>query len=224
MELERRFAHGPRIIIRNLHQYPLTAFVVRTEPKSVDDVINTLVYDALTRVRLLAPIPRGMSSILGAPHQVGGPVTDANLAAAVWEDGSTYGPDNLLLRISSSRRELADSYDRAIAKLQTGLEKNWTAEEYLAAAGPLKPLMKAGKAATPATFTAKIVARPWITDNMQRAAQENRPAARVAFLARALLQSVAAARFSAAGSRRINCLCPLDQKVDDACWKRFGYG
>jgi len=210
MELERRFAHGPRIIIRNLHQYPLTAFVVRTEPKSVDDVINTLVYDALTRVRLLAPIPRGMSSILGAPHQVGGPVTDANLAAAVWEDGSTYGPDNLLLRISSSRRELADSYDRAIAKLQTGLEKNWTAEEYLAAA--------------PATFTAKIMARPWITDNMQRAAQENRPAARVAFLARALLQSVAAARFSAAGSRRINCLCPLDQKVDDACLKRFGYG
>ncbi len=74
MELERRFAHGPRIIIRNLHQYPLTAFVVRTEPKSVDGVINTLVYDALTRVRLLAPIPRGMSSILAAPHQVGGPL------------------------------------------------------------------------------------------------------------------------------------------------------
>jgi len=105
---------------------------------------------------------------------------------------------------------LADSYDRAIAKLQTGLEKNWTAEEYLAAA--------------PATFTAKIMARLWITNNMQRAAQENRPAARVAFLARALLQSFAAARFSAAGSRRINCLCPLDQKVDDACLKRFGYG
>src|SRR6266581_6351979 len=138
MELERRFAqhyaekplvgfeveehgeYGPRIIITNLHQYPLTAFVVRMEPKPVDDVINALVYDTLTRVGLLAPIPRGISSIPGAPHQVGGPVSDAHLAAAVWEDGSTYGPDNLLLRISSSRRESADSYARAMAELQTG--------------------------------------------------------------------------------------------------------
>jgi len=153
-----------------------------------------------------------MSSILGAPHQVGGPVSDANLAAAVWEDGLTYGPDNLLLRISSSRRELADSYDRAIAELQTGLEKNWTAEEYLAAAQPLKPPRDARKAATPATFTAQTTPSHTITDSMQRAAQENRPAAaRVAFLARALLQSfTGAARFSAAGPRRINGLRPPD--------------
>jgi len=184
-EVEEHGEYGPRIII-TIHQYPLTAFVVRTEPKSVDDAINTLVYDALAQVGLLAPIPRGMSSILGAPHQVGGSVSDANLAAAVGEDGSTYGPDNLLLRISSRSRELADSYDRAIAELQTGLEKNWTAEEYLAAAQPLKPPMEAEKAATPATFTAKIMPSHRITDNMQRAAQENRPAA---FLARAVLQS-----------------------------------
>ncbi|PYU58489.1 MAG: hypothetical protein DMG55_16620 [Acidobacteria bacterium] len=152
-----------------------------------------------------------MSSILGAPHQVGGPVSDANLAAAVWEDGLTYGPDNLLLRISSSRRELADSYDRAIAELQTGLEKNWTAEEYLAAAQPLKPPRDARKAATPATFTAQTTPSHTITASMQRAAQENRPAARVAFLARALLQSfTGAARFSAAGPRRINGLRPPD--------------
>ncbi len=149
--------------------------MVRTEPQPADDAINTLVYDALTRVGLLAPIPRGMSSILGALHQVGGAVSEANLAAAVWEDGGTFGPDNLLLRISSSRRELADSYDQAIAELQTGLEKNWT--DYLAAAQPLKPPMDAEKAATPATFTAKIMPSHRITDNMQRAAQENRPAA-----------------------------------------------
>ena len=81
---------------------------------------------------------------------------------------------------------MADSYDRAIAELQTGLEKNWTAEDYLAAAQPLKPPMDAEKAATPATFTAKIMPSHRITDNMQWAAQENRPAA---LLARAGLYS-----------------------------------
>jgi len=44
-----------------------------------------------------------MSSILGAPHQVGGPVTDATSRLQFGEDGSTYGPDNLLLRIFSSQ-------------------------------------------------------------------------------------------------------------------------
>ena len=53
--------------------------MVRTEPQPADDAINTLVYDALTRVGLLAPIPRG---ILGALHQVGGAVSEADLAAA----------------------------------------------------------------------------------------------------------------------------------------------
>jgi len=164
-----------------------------------------LVYDALTRVGLLAPIPRG---ILGALHQVGGAVSDANLAAAVWEDGGTYGPDNLLLRISSSRRELADSYDRTIAEPQTGLEKNWTAEDYLAAAQPLKPPMDAEKAATPATFTAKIIPSHRITDNMQRAAQENHPPP--SFGAGSTPELHTPARFSAAGARRINCLRPAD--------------
>ena len=90
---------------------------------------------------------------------------------------------------------MADSYDRAIAELQTGLEKNWTAGEYLAAAQPLKPPRDARKAATPATFTAKITPSHTFTDSMQRAAGKNRPAAaRVAFLARALLQSFAQQR------------------------------
>lgn len=91
-------------------------------------------YDALTRVGLPAPIPRGLSFVTGVPHLVGESVPDPVLAAAIWEDGSTYGPEDLLARISSNRSALADSYDRAIAMLQTGLDKNWTAAEYSAAA------------------------------------------------------------------------------------------
>jgi len=53
---------------------------------------------------LFAPIPKGLSHKIGIPHIVGGLVPDAKLVAAVWEDGSTFGPGELLARISDSRK------------------------------------------------------------------------------------------------------------------------
>ena len=75
-ELERRFArhfperppalfefakgadHRPLIIINNLHQFALTAYVVQTEPKSASDRSQTLFHDALARMGGLPLFPR----------------------------------------------------------------------------------------------------------------------------------------------------------------------
>jgi hypothetical protein len=47
----------PRMIITNLHQYQLTAFIVRTDPTAGTSITNTLVFDALTHMGLLPQYP-----------------------------------------------------------------------------------------------------------------------------------------------------------------------
>jgi hypothetical protein len=122
-------------------------------------------------------------------------VPDAKLVAAVWEDGSTFGPDELLARISNSRKALAKSYDRAIAILQNGLDKNWTAEEYLTAAQQLKPSTPSRMAtveeaqAVSQKFIAQGIPSRTITDNIQHAVQQDRSPARAAKVAQVLLKN-----------------------------------
>ncbi|HKN76852.1 MAG TPA: hypothetical protein VJW94_16875 [Candidatus Acidoferrum sp.] len=179
--------HEPRVVVTNLHQYALTAFIARTDPTAANSITNTMVFDALARMGLLAPIPRGLSFVTGVPHVVGEPFPDPVLAAAVWEDGSTYGPDDLLARISGSRSALANSYDRAIAMLQTGLDKNWTAAEYSAAAQQLKLARDPAQATIPEASMADFIPIRTISVNMDHATQENRPAKLTAKIARNLL-------------------------------------
>jgi hypothetical protein len=45
------------MVITNLHPYPLTALIVQTDPTAPNSITNTLVFDALTHVGLLAPVP-----------------------------------------------------------------------------------------------------------------------------------------------------------------------
>ena len=175
---------GARIIITNQEQSPLTAYVVQTLPTTTDERAQTMVYDALTRTTLLAPIPRGLSHTTGIPRREDGPVPDATLVAAVWEDGSTYGPDNVLQRISSSRMAFAGYLDRAVAILQNGLVKNWTKQEYVAAAQALQSESRqtaAGKSAEELSFSvgSDILLRT-ITSSMELAASDSRPATRTA--------------------------------------------
>lgn len=202
-EVEQNSEHGPRIIITNLHQYPLTAFVVQTQPQSANDAPQTLIIDALTRVGGLAPIPRGLSYTMSVPHVVGGLVPDAKLVAAVWDDGSTYGPDDLLARISNARKILADSYDRAIVVLRTGLEKNWSAEQYLSAAQELRPMNPTKTAltveearTTSEALVAGTLPSRTIDANMQHEIRGNRPLASVARAAQVLLKSFEQSRDS----------------------------
>jgi hypothetical protein len=206
-EMEENAERAPRIIISNSYQFPLTAYVVQTEPRSANDTAQTLTCDALTRIGLLAPIPRGLSHLMGVPHVVGGVVPDAKLVAAVWEDGSTFGPDELLSRISSSRSAMADSYDLAIVALQTGLEKNWSVQEYLAAAQQLKPPMplqppaavEEAMAISQKHIAANLPGHT-ITVNMQHAVQSGRSPARVAKLAQILVKDFEQSRDSLRGA------------------------
>lgn len=183
-EVEKEPESGARIIITNREQSPLTAYVVQITPKSTDERAQTVVCDALTRMRLLTPLPRGLSHTTGIPRREDGPVPDATLVAAVWEDGSTYGPDNVLQRISSSRMAFAGYLDRAVAILQNGLVKNWTKQEYVAAAQALQSESRqtaAGKSAEELSFSvgSDILLRT-ITRNMELAASDSRPATRTA--------------------------------------------
>jgi hypothetical protein len=180
-------AHQPRMVITNLHAHALTAFVVRTDPTAPDSITNTLVFDALTHTGLLAPIPRGLSLVMGVPHPVGQSAPDPVLGAAVWEDGSTYGPDELLARMPRARTALADSYDRAIAMLQTGLDKSWTAAEYSAAARRLRLPIDPARPVIPESSVADGAPLFNITVNMDRMARDNRPAGIVNSVARSLL-------------------------------------
>lgn len=219
VELERRFArHFPEKppvvfeftegvdhqsqIITNLHQYSLTAYAVQTGTATAapSNIMNIFIHDALTHTGLLAPISRGLSHVITLPRGADGPVPNAKLMAAVWEDGSTYGPDELLARISNNRKALADSYDHAIDALQTGLDKNWSAEQYVDAARqlepPMPPQMTTVEEAKSASekLTAQGMPSHTITVNMQRAAQEDLSAKRVAILARALLKEFTQSR------------------------------
>jgi hypothetical protein len=93
----------------------------------------------------------------------------------------------LLARITDSRKALADSYDLAIAALQTGLDKNWTAEEYLTAAQRLKspmppqqmPTVEEAQAVSQKLLAQGIPSRI-IMDNMQHVVQHDPRAAQLA--------------------------------------------
>jgi len=199
--------HRPLIIITNSHQFSLTAYVVQTEPKSADDRPQTLIHDALTHMGgLFAPIPKGLSHKTGIPHIVGGLVPDAKLVAAVWEDGSTFGPDELLARISDIRKTMADSYDLAIAALQTGLDKNWTAQEYLVAAQKLKPTMPPQMATLEEAMAASDKLIPpgipslHITTNMQSKSSSAEAARMAQILLKSFQQSCGALRKALGGT------------------------
>jgi hypothetical protein len=189
-------------IITNLHQYALTAYAVQTGTATTtpSNTTNIYIHDALTHTGLLAPIPKGLSHVTTLPRGAGGTVPNAKLIAAVWEDGSTYGPDELIARISNSRKALADSYDHAIDTLQTGLAKNWTAQEYVDAAQQLKPPMPPHMATVEEaeSVSERLIAQGMpshtITVNMQRAAQEDLSAKSVAILARVLLKEFTRSR------------------------------
>jgi hypothetical protein len=178
----------PRMVITNHHQYPLTAFIVRTDPTAANSITNTLVFDALLRMGLLAPIPTGLSFVAGVPHPEGQSVPDPVLAAAVWEDGSTYGPDELLTRIPKARSALADSYDRTIALLETGVDKNWSPAEYSAAAQQLRlHSVATPETGVPEASVAQTTPIYTITINMERMARQQRSAKMVALVVRSLL-------------------------------------
>lgn len=122
-----------RALVTNTYQESLTAFALEVEPEQGSNrKPQVLVFDALLPVGMSSSIPRGLTFIVGVPHIVGESVPSARIAAAVWEDRSTFGQTNILESISSNRREALSAHDLVISVLTNGLEKNWSVEEYSA--------------------------------------------------------------------------------------------
>ena len=121
-----------RALITNLYQANLTAFVIEVS----SDIDNpkpptppVLVFDALARQGMIPTIPRGLSLSVSVPYLVGKEVPPANLVAALWEDGSTFGPADIIDNLVENRRATLAAYDLVIPLLQKAIDTNWTISE-----------------------------------------------------------------------------------------------
>jgi hypothetical protein len=139
-ELETAGDHAGRILITNTNQYPLTALAIELSGEPGSKFLpQTQLYDAFTRSQLLAPVPRGLTFTAFAGHVVGAPIPNARLAAAIWEDGSTFGSENLLNQLLESRRATLSAFDLVLSILQTGIDSGWTAAQFLSALEVARP-------------------------------------------------------------------------------------
>jgi hypothetical protein len=139
-EAETEGDHPGRILVTNAHQYPLTAFAVeiaRAPESKLPPQINFA--DALARSQLLAPIPRGLTFVTYSGHIVGGPIPKAALVAAIWEDGSTFGSNELLNQILEGRRATLSALDQILSILKSGLDEGWTSARFLSALDVASP-------------------------------------------------------------------------------------
>lgn len=135
VQVERDRKNGTRFILTNLYRSPLTAYVEEITPVpggqegGVEHRFHQV--DALNRDgELLSPIPENLSSIHGVSHNAGRADAQPSIAAVVWEDGLTYGPNDLIQKVIA-RRQLSSLYHQhAIDLLQTGLKEGWDANRW----------------------------------------------------------------------------------------------
>ena len=133
-EAETQGDQPGRILVTNTHQYPLTAFAIeiaRVPESKLPPQISFA--DALARSQLLAPIPRALTFVTYTGRVAGGPIPKAALVAAIWEDGSTFGSNELLNQILEGRRATLSALNQILSILQSGLDEGWTSARFLSA-------------------------------------------------------------------------------------------
>jgi len=136
VEVERDGKNGTRFILTNEYRVPLTAYVeeITPVPDGQEGGVEHVFYlvDGLDPSGdLMSPIPFGLSTIRGISHNAGRADAQPGVAALVWEDGLTIGPDNLVQRIVARRRLSSEYHQHAIDLLQTGLKEGWDANRYV---------------------------------------------------------------------------------------------
>ncbi len=137
VEVERDRKDGTRFILTNQYQVPLTAYVEEITPVpdgqqgGVEHRVR--VVDALIRNgELLSPIPENLSTMHYVSHNLGRKDAQPGIAAVVWEDGLTYGPQELIQKVIARRQVSSSYHQNAIELLQTGLKEGWDANRYVA--------------------------------------------------------------------------------------------
>lgn len=119
-----------RALVTNLHREPLSAFVLVVGPEPDSQAPPSFeLFDVAARTAMPSSIPRGLTLAVGIQHAPGTPVAPAKIAAAVWEDGSTFGPKDALEMIFANRRATLGAYDVVLSVLRAGVEKKWTVNQ-----------------------------------------------------------------------------------------------
>lgn len=137
VEVERDRKDGTRFLLQNQYQMPLTAYVEEItpvpdgQPGGVEHRFH--VVDALIRTaELLWPVPENLYTMNSVSHNVGREDAQPSIAAVVWEDGLTYGTQELIQKVIARRRLSLLYHQHAIDLLQTGLKEGWDAKRFVA--------------------------------------------------------------------------------------------
>lgn len=131
--LELEEISGGRSIISNNYQEPLTAVVLDIGALPKDERME-VVQDALIRMGLRAPIPRGLSFVGNLPsfRQKGQVAPEPRkIVAALWADGSSFGPPESLSKITAIRTQSIRLHDDVIALLQKCVSDKCTQQQLL---------------------------------------------------------------------------------------------
>jgi hypothetical protein len=131
-EIQSDDERGPRSVVTNLCDAPLTAFFLQSFSPKDEKAAGGRLWDAFTQNA--SPIGKDGHISFPLSQVVGEPFPDKlEVVAAIWADGSTFGNPARQKLILGNRIACEQSYDAAISLLQRGLQENWTREEYLEA-------------------------------------------------------------------------------------------
>jgi hypothetical protein len=129
VELHSLTEHGPQIVLTNLSEEPLTACFLRISFWTKEKP-SGIFWDAF--IQNVPPIAKDADVSMPLRPVIGKRYPDKfEVAAAVWADGTTSGSPDELKRIFSIRAHRAAQLDRIITLAQTGLQQEWTREQYL---------------------------------------------------------------------------------------------
>jgi hypothetical protein len=132
VEIQTSNERDTRIVLTNLSNEPLTAFVLRISYLSENRKPEKMDWD----VFLLNTSPLAKNANVSFPlgHAPGVPfLGKVEVAAAVWARGTMFGPPGQLKYIFTNRAYRVRALDRVISLLQTGLQQQWTRNQYFAA-------------------------------------------------------------------------------------------
>jgi hypothetical protein len=123
----------PKIEISNSAAVPVDAFLVTVDASRPGGRPNRIYYDSHIYDRRQPSILPGGSRTLPLPHLVGGPQPTAELRAAVFADGTTFGEEEWVKELLRRRQIMADRLQEVLALLEKISDQDLTKEQVVAA-------------------------------------------------------------------------------------------
>jgi hypothetical protein len=122
----------PHIILTNLSSAPLTACALELSYSTEIRRPTGLYWDSLLTHQ--SPVEKDATLSLPFAHMVGEPSPDkAEVGAAIWADGTTFGRADMLQHLLRIRAQRVYGVDKLIPLMQTGLQEDWRSEQYFIA-------------------------------------------------------------------------------------------